>query len=253
MAEEAGCDGEIVLEAPANVGAPAEVEPLTARFVRYPGSQQLILWLPRAGDDGYGAVRMFGPGGALLEEAPARDRLNGSVQILTDTHPWPPGDYRIEITHADGWRHEIAMRKWEADAPAPAATPPSAISADSPPIVYRDGFGNILPNEDLEMRAAAQKRLADRFGRRLVFDGTARAGSVTYIEGDTRIRFYHEMCAGRVHISIDLPPPARWEQETGTPLASREDIVEFIARETQRLQASTWSYEIHDDRIDFVD
>lgn len=258
MNEGAGHEGEIVLEAPANVGAPADMGALTARFVRYPGCQQLILWLPQGGHLGYAALHMFGPDGAVLEDGPVRDRLNGSVQILTDTYAWRPGEYRVEITHEDGWRHELHLRKLEAGAaaPQPPAPPPEPPRAEPPraePHVYRDGFGKEIPNADLEMRAEAVKRLSSLFGRRLEFDGNARAGTVTYIDGKTRIRFSHEMCGGGVNISIDVPSAAQWESATGVALAQRDEILQFVAQETQRQQAPSWRYVIHDDRIDFID
>ena len=121
------------------------------------------------------------------------------------------------------------------------------------PIVYRDGFGNVIPDADLELRKALQERMAARFGRRLEFDGTFRAGTITYVEGDIRIMFSHEMCTGGVHFSIDVPPSERWEAATGRPLAERDDIVQFVAFETRRVKAGSWNYVIHEDRIDFVD
>lgn len=252
MSDE-GFEGEIVLEAPVNVGAPDGVAPLATQFVRYPGCQQLIVWLPRPGFQGYGDLRIVGPGEAVIEHAPVAARLNGSVQILTDTYAWAPGDYRVEIAHADGWRHELRMRKLEAGVAAPTPPAPPAEPASESPRVYRDGFGNALPNEDLELRDQVLKRVTGRFLRRLEFEGNARAGMVIYVEADRRIRFSHEMCAGRVKFSIDLPRLEQWEAATGAPLSERDDIVEFVARETQRTQASSWSYEIHEDRIDFVD
>jgi hypothetical protein len=96
-------------------------------------------------------------------------------------------------------------------------------------------------------------RLTARFTRRLEFEGNFRAGTIIYIEGDIRLKFYHEMCGGGVHFSIDVPIAAKWEAETGRPLAERDDIVEFVAAETQRKQARTWNYVIRDNRIDFVD
>jgi hypothetical protein len=121
------------------------------------------------------------------------------------------------------------------------------------PIVYRDGFGNVIPDADLELRKALQEKMAARFARHLEFDGTFRGGTITYVEGDIRIPFSHEMCAGGVHFSIDVPVPARWEAATGRPLSERADIVNFLASETCRVKASSWSYIIHEDRIDFVD
>jgi len=131
--------------------------------------------------------------------------------------------------------------------PEPPPEPPKG------PIVYRDGFGNVIPDADLELRKALADRLAARFSRHLEFDGTYRAGTITYVEGDIRIPFSHEMCAGGVHFSIDVPVPERWEAATGRPLSERADIVDFLAFETRRVKASSWTYVIHEDRIDFVD
>lgn len=246
-------EGEIVLEAPVNVGASDAIGLLTAKFVRYPGCQQLILWLPQSGYENYGVLRLYRDG-ALIDDQPVRSRLNGSVQILTDTFHWPPGAYRVEISHDDRWRHELKLEKL-AEGAAPPAPPPNltqAAPAHEEPILYRDGFGNVIPNLDLEMREREQKRLTDRFGRRLEFDGNARGGTIIYVEGEKRLRFYHEMCTGRVQFSIDIPRPEHWEAQTATPLSERAEIVEFVARETQRIQAPSWDFEIYDSRIDFV-
>lgn len=252
MPDGSGFDGDIILDTPANRGAPEGVGPLAAKFVHYPGSQQLILWLPQDGYSGYETLQIRGPGEGLAERAAVTDRLNGRVQILIDTYPWPPGSYRIEISHQAGWSHELSLEKLEAG----AACPPEPAAAPEPsagPIVYRDGFGNILPDTDIEMRAATAERLAARFNRRLEFEGTYRTGIITYVEGDIRIRFSHEMCGGGVYFSIDIPARENWEARTGRPLAERADIIAFLAEETRRRQASRWNYVIHEDRIDFVD
>lgn len=254
MADE-GFEGEIVLEEPANVGAPEDAPQLSKQFVRYPGCQQLILWLPQPGRPNYAELRIIGPDGTAIEQAPVSSRLNGSVQILTDTFSWPPGAYRVEIDHVDGWRHELRMEKLEEGvaAPKPPAPPAHEEKPSDAERIYRDGFGNVIPNLDLEMRAKAMETIVAKFLRRLEFEGNARAGVIIYIEGERRIRFQHEMCIGRVKFSIDLPRPQYWEAQTGTPLADRDDIVDFVACETRRTQASSWDYEIHEDRIDFVD
>lgn len=232
-----------------NIGAPEEMAPLSTQFVRYPGCQQLVLWLPRPGRLGYGRLRIFGPDGVTLEDAPVSSRLNGSVQILTDTFAWPPGAYRVEIDHADGWRHELHMRKLEEGVAPPQPQAPVVEEEPSDaPRIYRDGFGKVIPNLDLEMRAQALENIVAKFSRRLEFEGNARAGIIIYIDGERRIRFSHEMCIGRVKFSIDLPRPQHWEAQTDTPLSERDDIVDFVARETRRLQACSWNYEIHEDR-----
>ncbi|HOZ08937.1 MAG TPA: hypothetical protein PKW75_11680, partial [candidate division Zixibacteria bacterium] len=50
-----------------------------------------------------------------------------------------------------------------------------------------------------------------------------RAGTIIYIEGDLRLKFYHEMCGGGVHFSIDIPAEADWEAATGRPLPNACD------------------------------
>jgi len=253
MSDSSGHDGQIVLGAPVNRAAPETIGALTTKFVHYQGSQQLILWLWQDGYAGYRTFRIRGPGGTRVEEAELTSRLNGRVQILVDTHPWLPGQYFVEITHREGWSHELSLTKLEEGVLPPAPEPPPVPKSDGKPIVYRDGTGKVLPNHDLELRAKALERLTARFSRRLEFEGNFRAGTIIYIEGDIRVRFYHEMCGGGVHFSIDVPTAGKWESETGRPLSERDDIIEFVAAETQCKQARTLNYVIRDNRIDFVD
>ena len=252
MADAAGHEGEIVLAEPENAGAPKGIGLLTAKFVRYDGCQQLTLWLPQDGYAGYDRLRIREVTGGWIEDAEITSRLNGRIQILVDTFAWPPGRYRVEITHRDGWSHELRLEKLEAGIAPPKPELPAPEPREDP-IVYRDGAGNVLPNLDLQMRAKALDRLTARFSRRLEFEGNFRAGTIWYIEGDIRIKFYHEMCGGGVHFSIDIPEPGKWEAATGRPLADRDDIVEFVAAETRRRQASSWNFVIRDNRIDFID
>lgn len=251
MTDQEGFDGDLILTPAQNDGAPEGTRLLHAKAAVYPGAQQVTLWLPADGWSGYQKLRILGPGAAVIEESPLTDRLNGRVQILINTHPWPPGDYRIEITHAGGWRHSLCLQKLEEGmAPPPAPAPPPEPSTG--PIIYRDGFGNIIPDTDIEMREAVLKKIAARFSRRLEFEGNARAGTITYIDGDTLLRFHHEMCTGPVHFSIDVPPPDKWEAATGQPLSERDYILNFLAEETRRRQAPSLKTLIRYDRIDFV-
>ena len=251
MTDQPGFDGELILAPPANEGAPEGTRPLHAKAAIYPGAQQVTLWLPADGWSGYTLLRITGPGGEI-EKGPLTDRLNGRVQIFVNTYPWPPGDYRIEITHAKGWRHTLRLQKLEAGMPLPADPTPSPQSS-SGPIVYRDGFGDVIPDTDLETREGLLRKMTARFSRRLEFEGNARAGTITYIDGDIRLRFYHEMCMGPVQFSIDVPAPDKWEADTGQPLTERDYILEFLAEETRRRQAPGLKTVIHASRIDFVD
>lgn len=247
---EPGHEGHIVICDVRTLNAPPEIGVITLRFVCYPGAQQLILWLPQSGYHGYGDVTVTRDG-ALMEQASVRERLSGSVQILWDTLAWAPGDYRITITHADGWRHEAGLQKLEAGVAPPQPELPPAPPPSDTPIVYRDGFGNVIPDTDLEIRAQAQAKLARTFGRRLEYEGTARAGSVIYIDPVHRVVFENELCGGALQATIYIPTAAHWEAATGAPLAMRDEIVAFVAHRFQHEQASNWKYRITDASIDF--
>jgi hypothetical protein len=257
-------EGPIRIDPALNVGAPAAIGLVSARFVRYPGCQQLVLWLPQSGLHGYRELCVIGPDGAERERTSLRSRLNGSVQILFDTLAWPPGPYRIEVDHDDGWRHELTLLKREPgveepEPPAPAApAAPAGASAEAPgaaaerpPIVYRDGFGRIVPDVDLQLRQAVFARMARQFSRHLEYDGNYRAGTITYVDGPVRIAFPHEMGGGGCKFVIDLPSAAAWEAATGTALSERDQIVRFVADRVQRDQASRWRYEIDERTIAF--
>ena len=234
-----------------NVDGPAGLELPTLKFVHYPGSQQLILWLPKPAHEGYGELSVTRDG-ADVERGPVSSRMNGSVQILFATLEWPPGDYRIAIAHKDGWRHEVALKKY-----APGAEPPPpkpVVEAPSNgPIVYRDGFGNLIPDTDLVIRGQAGCDIARMFGRRLEYEGNYRAGTITYIDGDTRIRFSHEMAGGDVKFSIEIPSAEHWEGFTKTPRSARDDIIAFLAERVRIEKANSWRYRITSESIDYYE
>lgn len=245
-------DGQAVIGDIRTVDATEGVGLLNLKFVHYPGSQQLILWLPQSGYQGYGELSVM-RGETVIERDAVRSRLNGSVQILFDTLPWPPGDYAIVITHDDGWRHEASLRKLDVGValPAPELPPARPVHLDAPPIVYRDGFGKVIPNVDLEMREEVQKRLQRQFSRRVEYEGNVRSGSVIYIDPVHRIVFPSEMCGGSIKVSVEIPSTKHWVDATGAPLGMRDEIIAFVAESTQRDQASSWRYRITDTSIDF--
>ena len=115
--------------------------------------------------------------------------------------------------------------------------------------VYTDGFGNPMPNEDAIIREKAFRDLTAQFSRHLEYEGTFRGGTITYIEGDLRIPFSHEMYGGKYHFGIDIPSKSQWEARTKTPLSRRQEIIEFLAETVQREQASSWQYEIRETDI----
>ncbi|MEZ6028317.1 MAG: hypothetical protein R3C46_01075 [Hyphomonadaceae bacterium] len=250
-AEPPAHDGQIVIGDIRTPDGPADLKPPTMKFVHYPGAQQLILWLPKPGYQGYGELVVTGRDGEI-ERGPVSSRLNGSVQILFATLHWNEGDYLIAIGHEDGWRHEISLRKLPEGQPLPPPPqPPAPEPPRAEPIVYRDGAGKVIPNADLELRDRLMQDVARKFARRLEYEGTYRAGMIYYVDGDHRIGFSHEMCGGDMKFSIDLPTVAQWEAATGLPLAERDDIIAFVAERVRREKASSWRYEITPRSIDF--
>lgn len=250
--EPAPHQGHIVIGDIRTIGSAAGAGEPTVKFVWYPGCQQLILWLPQPGHLGYDEL-VVSRDGEVVERAPVMSRLNGSVQMLWDTLDWAPGAYAIAISHDAGWRHEVELRKLEAG----VVPPPEPVAPVAPveelhgPVVYQDGFGNIVPDADLEMRAGVRQELVSRFGRRLEYEGNFRAGTIIYVDGDLRIPFYHEMCGGEMKFSIDLPAVECWQAETATPVSQRDEIVAFVAERVKREQAPSWRYEITGRSIDF--
>ncbi|NOT51033.1 MAG: hypothetical protein HOP10_07125 [Chitinophagaceae bacterium] len=118
-------------------------------------------------------------------------------------------------------------------------------------IVYKDGFGNIIPDEDLILREKLNKELQQKFSRRVEYTGNVRSGSVIYIDSDTRIEFYHEMGGGNCLVYIDIPTEAQWVAFTKTPLARRKEILEFVAATVQAQQASNCYFEIKENSITY--
>lgn len=243
-----------------NVGENAtEIEQIKARFVHYPDCQQLTIWLPQYGWQGYGKIRLIDlKNQKIMDERLVTDRLNGGVQILWDTLPMEPSDYIIEIEHPKGGKHVLHFTKFKfkkvkvAKAVLPKATARKPKKDDftvEPAPVYRDGFGNIMPNEDEIIREKAWKNINAMFTRHLEYDGNFRGGTITYFEGDLRITFSHEMYGGKYHFGIDIPSESQWEAQTNTPLNRRQEIIEFVAQMVQREQASSWKYEIRDTDI----
>ncbi|MBK7335982.1 MAG: hypothetical protein IPJ00_07360 [Saprospirales bacterium] len=223
------------------------------KFVHYPDCQQLIIWLAEYGRN-YGSVRFTDrKTSRIFKEHSVADILNGSIQLLFDTLDLPPGEYSIEIDHPKGWKHLIEITKFKKGYQTPKPPPPEVDEAllDRPPIVYRDGFGNILPNEDLIMRDNFLKELADKFLARIEYEGNFRSGTVIYIDGETRISFTHEMGGGNCMLYIDIPDEKAWEAQTGTPLRHRKDIVEFVAETVRREQASNCRFEIGHNSITY--
>lgn len=248
--------GKMVIGATENTGAQNGTPPIAkTQFVHYPDCQQLIIWLPQSGYD-YGAMRLVDTRTQqVVDERPTSDRLSGSIQLLWDTLDIAPGEYDIEIDHPEGWKHRIAILKYPEHVEPPVEKPvekPAPETAGQPePIVYRDGLGNEIPNEDLLLREKLQKEIATKFSRRIEYEGTFRAGMIIYVDNEKRIGFSHEMGGGHCMFYIDIPTEAQWEAQTKTPLSQRQEILEFVAATVQAQQASNCRYEIGEKEIGF--
>ena len=225
------------------------------RFVHYPDCQQLIIWLTQQGKE-YGNIRLKNnTNKSIVEEWPVLEKLSGSVQLLWDTLFIAPGSYSIEIDYKNCWQHLIEIEKLEEGivptgeliVPAPAGNE----KISDGPIKYRDGFGNILENEDMVLREKVNKDLARKFSRHIEYKGNFRSGTIIYIDNEVRIEFYHEMGGGNCMFYIDIPAEDQWEAVTKTLLSNRQDILEFLAARVKSEQASNCNYIIEKASIGF--
>lgn len=223
------------------------------RFVHYPDCQQLTIWLTHPGSE-YGAVRLRNKKSkTIVEDWPVSDRLSGSIQIIWDTLPIVPGLYRIEIDWKNGWMHQIDFEKHKEGVAVVKKATEVAVKKgkQSEPIIYRDGFGKIIPDEDLILRGKVHKDIVRRFSRRIEYKGNGRSGTVIYIDNENRIEFINEMGGGNCMLYIEIPTAKQWELQTNTPLSGRKEILEFVAATVQAQQASNCDYEIKNDIIGF--
>lgn len=247
--------GQIAISSITSRSAPPDQPAPTVRFVHYPDCQQLMLWLPAPGRD-YGDLRIEArDGGVVWRAGSVTDWLQGSIQLLFDTVDLEAGHWRLVISHREGFEHVIEFEKLPEGQPLPVPSAPVPAPALPPDAmatrVYRDGFGNVIPYEAAILRERADKKLIDRFTRHLEYEGNFRSGYVTYVEGDLRIRLLHEMGGGGCKLYVELPTEAQWEEQTGVPLARRNEIVEWVAAALRREQASGWRYEVTANEIIF--
>lgn len=228
---------------------PLEKESL--KFVHYPDCQQLIIWLPRPGVEYSTLILRNIDTGNIREQWLVADKLSGAIQLLWDTLPVPPGNYVIEINLQNGGQHIVGIRKYKEGEEVPEEKSPAIEPGSGESIVYRDGFGNILPNEDLILRNKVLKEMADKFSRRIEYLSEGRTGYVIYIEGELQLRFYYEFGGGNCIAVIDIPATEQWEAHTKLPLSRRDDIIDFMATTVKNQQASGSRVKITDTAISF--
>lgn len=224
------------------------------KFVHYPDCQQMIIWLPRPGVE-YSHARLHSvTTGKLVEKWPVDQKLSGAIQILWDTLPISPDEYRLEIEHVSGAVHFIGFIKHpegvKIEEPPEGKKEPKETS--NLPIEYKDGFGNIIVNEDLELRKKVLSDMARKFSRCIEYQSAGRAGTVIYNDNETRISFSYELGGGKCVAYIDIPGENEWEKATNTSLGRREEIISFLASAVQARQASNCRIEISNTAISFI-
>lgn len=223
------------------------------RFVHYPDCQQMSLWLPEYYREYQDAIIRNVVDDVVIFDQKVEHIINGSIMILIDTLFIPPGEYEFIITKKDALVHKLYFEKYpEGEMPKIAQfNVPEAINRDSELIVYRDGYGNILPDEDLILRQNIIDKTIDKFTRRLEYVSQGRGGEVIYHEGKKSIKFYMEMGGGNCVFYLDIPSISEWEKTSSFPLSEREDIITFVAEQTQRDQALSCYFKISDTEITY--
>lgn len=229
--------------------------PMEQHFVKavhYPDCQQLVIWLPEPGSDYENLSVLPEDGTQPLFQWPVAAKLSGSVQLIWDTLECPPGNYRVEISRRGRTVHAFSLIKYEEGVKPELPPEPEFIpDLDAPPIVYRDGFGNILENEDLVLRERVIAETYDKISRRLEYRNMGRGGSIIYHEGSKQFELYYEIGGGDCICFIDIPSTAQWEKATGIPAARREEIVRFIAERAHADQAPSSELRIKETSISF--
>ena len=221
------------------------------KTVHYPDCQQLIIWLPQSGMN-YNTVTLKDIEKDTIVWVQDIDNiLNGSVQLIFNTLPIPDGNFELSIVKSDGLIHAIKFKKYiEGTVPIVSELKKESASSEmQESIVYKDGIGRVMPDEDLILREKVIKKTFDKITRRLEYISHGKDGEVIYIDGEKRIKFLMEVGAYDCVFYVNIPTESEWEKATKFPLSEREEIIIFVAERTQRDQASSCIYKISDGEI----
>jgi hypothetical protein len=224
------------------------------KLVYYSDCQQLIIWLPNDRRVYVDMEIKHLLSGKTIWQKEISEIISGSIKIILDTLPFPPGDLSITISGKDSIQHIINIKKYEEGVfpELPEIVPEIETDYDKAPIIYRDGFGNIIPDQDLIMRGNIVNDLKRKFSRKVKYEDQGRSGKVIFIDGDKVLRFYSEMGGGNCIFYINIPPKDHWIKETGYSLEERDEIIQFVAESALRDQAGSGAYfEIEDKWITF--
>lgn len=223
------------------------------KSVHYDDCQQLVIWLEEYYTSYKNLEIIDTVTKSVIYNEEIGNIVSGSTQIILDSLFIYPGEFKIQINKINNSQHFIYFRKY-VEGIFPEQIPPANEnneSEDKEPIVYRDGFGNLLPNEDLIMRDQIIRMTINKVFRRLEFLSHGREGEVIYIEGDRRVHFYMELGAYNCLFYLVIPSPENWESSTPFALEERDDILRYIAEGTLREQAPSCIYKISDCEITY--
>ena len=153
-------NGIIELGSAENTGIAADlIGLLYAQFVYYPDCQQLQVWLPKTKfyKSDYGNYLILNKETQNIEEqGKVEDKVDGSVKMLFDTLYLSEGNYVLEIEDPLGGKLFLPFQKFfEGYLPKKEVIIEEPSTEDSLWKVYKDGFGNDIPNEDRAIRQDA--------------------------------------------------------------------------------------------------
>lgn len=124
-------------------------------FVHYPDCQQLIVWLPEYYNN-YSTISIVDSDSEEnIFQNNINDIISGGTEIIIDSLFIRPGNFVVSIQANCGLTHEIyfnKLKEGEKVSPTPVDKPVEDEDVVKEPIVYRDGAGNIIKNEDLDWR-----------------------------------------------------------------------------------------------------
>lgn len=218
------------------------------RFVHYPDCQQLIIHLPNY----YANYTSFSISEKLDKRkvffAQIGDIVGGSVQILIDSLFLEPGEFEIDIKTKDGTAHTIFFSKYKKGfIPEEESGQQLEENKSEGPIVYRDGFGKIIEEEDMIMRDKFWNKKIKIF-RTVTFSSYGREGEAVYREGTKELRFYMEFGGGDVVFFLNIPDDHVWKS-AGFDESEISEIISYVAEQTRDKQAPSCNYEIGDREI----
>jgi hypothetical protein len=116
------------------------------QFVHYPDCQQIQIWLPEYYDKYEKIIIAHMQTQNIIYSKMVSDVVSGSVKIVIDSLFIPVGEYCIQIISNQILVHSISIRKLNEGESFPEHTD-DIIENDAKeitPIVYRDGFGNVI-------------------------------------------------------------------------------------------------------------